>query len=640
MRANTAFHAFVIIYLLLQATSFASVPVPAWSTYLGGPGDDRLNDVTLAPDGDVLVCGNTTGTLLAGITPTLIGSDDPARLAFHGGFIAKISPDGQEIRWMRRFGRGVVFLTDVQTDGNFVYATGVATSLAQTDLITPYNGYDKNAPDTVKSEYTGSLTTHTAPDTYRSILIQLNADASAIINASWMGEPTPGRESYGVGDLIGDWYVASDMWRYMKQREAWAFSFMNPYTINRIELMRNGDLVLLIDGGLRWAGGQDSLYRFRAGDISPAGLVWKTVFDAAGNNSDLTTPEHASVLSADMAVDEQGSFIYVTGASNGWTGAEPYWNPFVFKFSLADGSQLWDRTGVVKGGPHGAFNIIQSLVGSLQADSYGQAISLNGNNEPLLGMWADGGNTYLLQDPWLLSGEAANQDGDGFWGFKARTFAPLLGRLNPDGVSGWLRSHRVKPNPNTDPDQNATLFLDVSPVYSQPSEMYAVGWTFGMPEVNAWDASLGKGTIAKLDLADGGTSRLFVDRVAGVEEYMSIIAHPGRKTFTAVGYAISGAPVLNPLQASPAGSEDAYILTFTEEIADNFKIQPSLDGFQLQFTAAAPLNYKVLRSDDLGTADPWANVPGLDVSSSAAGEGISIEIPATEIPGFFRLLAE
>jgi hypothetical protein len=455
-----------------------------------------------------------------------------------------------------------------------------------------------------------------------------------------MGEPIPGRESYGVGDIIGDWYVGSDMWRYIKQREAWFFAAMNPYTINRIQLLGNGDLVLLMDGGLRWAGGQDSLYRFSSGDISPDGLMWKTVFDAAGNNSDLSTPEHASVLSADMAVTGDEQFVYVTGASNGWTGAEPYWNPFIFKFAVSNGTQLWDRSGVTNGGPNGTFNIIQSMVGGNQADSYGQAIAVNSSDEPLVSMWADGGNTFLVMDPWLLSGTAANQDGDGFWGFRGRTFAPLLGRYNPDGVSGWLRSHKVKPNPNTDPDQNATLFLGVAPVYGMPSEMVTVGWTFGMAEVNQWDTALGKGTIAKLDLADGGTTRQFVDRVAGVEEFMSVISHHAKKTFTAVGYSISGAPVLNAFQSSPAGLEDAYLMTFTEEIAENLGLSAVPGGLRLNFTAVVPAVFQLQKSDDLGATDPWAIVPELDATSTAAGEEMSIDIPDTEIPGFFRLLVE
>jgi hypothetical protein len=190
------------------------------------------------------------------------------------------------------------------------------------------------------------------------------------------------------------------------------------------------------------------------------------------------------------------------------------------------------------------------------------------------------------------------------------------------------------------------MFLGIAPVHGHPSEMVTVGWTFGMPEVDPWDAGLGKGTIAKLDLADGGTTRQFVDRVAGVEEFMSVVAHPGQKTFTAVGYALSGAPVLNAFQATPGGLEDAYLLTFTGEIiveggiAHGMSLSPVSGGMRLAFTAAVAGTFQLQRSNDLGETDPWTPVAGLDATASSPGEELSIDIPDTQIPGFFRLLVE
>jgi hypothetical protein len=648
----------ILLIITLLGTGVAVGPVLCgqqlwygWSTYLGGSGDDRINVVKIAPDGDVLVGGNTTSTVLAGLQATLLGADDPARNSMLGGFVAKISPDGQTIRWIRRFGRGVFFLTDVATDGQHLYITGVATALAQPDLIEPFEGYDKSPPLAITSEDTGALVTHPAPNTYRSILLQLTADGSALANATWMGEPTPGREAYGIGDFIGSWYVSSDIWRYLKQREAWFFSGMNPYTINRIEVLANGDLIGLMDGGLRWAGGQDSLYRFAAGDLSGEGLLWKTVFDAAGNNSTLSTPVHSSVLSADLALAPDESVFYVTGGSNGWTGFEPYWNPFIFKFDTATGMQLWARDGVDKGGPFGALNIIQTMVRPNQADSFGQAVTVNSAGEPLLGMWSDGGNTYLTIDPWTLIGEpgtAANQDGDGFWGFKGRTFASVLGRYNPDGFSGWKRSHRIKPNPNTDPDQNATMFLSVAAAHDDPQAIIAAGWTFGMAEVNPWDASTGKGTLAKVRLADSGSTRLFVDRVSGVHEFMSVVADPAGNRYFAGGYAGRDAPIASALQPNHAGGNDGYLMLFAEQrvifgdIAEKVTLERAGESMQIRFRAKLVATYQLESSTNLSTSDTWMPMDGIEETTVVEGQQITFSFPpepSASGPVFYRIKA-
>jgi len=564
---------FCLFIALLQLVSGSPAEI-RWSTYLGGAGDDRIHRVRPASNGDWLIVGNTTSSTLAGMTPTLIGSDDATRNSQFGGFVVRISGDGQEIRWIRRFGRGVVFLTDAIEHQGAIYITGVSTAYGQTELIDPFNGYDKNAPLSIVSEYTGALTTHNAPNTYRSILLHMNGDASAIINGSWMGEATPGRETYGIGDIIGSWYASSDMWRYMRQREGWAFAYMNPYTINRIEAFPNGDLALLMDGGLRWAGGQDSLYRFQAGDISASGLVWKKVFDAAGNNSTVSSPEHSSVMSADLVVSDDGNTVYVSGGSNGWTGGEPYWNPFIFKFSAANGSQQWDRTGVNIGGPYGCFNLIQTSVGSLISDSYGQAITLNDDGEPLLSMWCDGGATVLTREPWDVGQSVTAQDGDGFWGFKSRTFASVFGRLNTDPTQGWIRSHRVKPNPDTDGEENATLFYGIAPVPGEPGHAWYAGFSRGMAEVNAWDDGIGFGTIARINLDASGTERLVVDRFAGVNEFLAIGHRPNSRSYLAGGYGGIGSPLVSPLQATVSGSNDGYLVAFSEDAAGRIAIDP------------------------------------------------------------------
>jgi len=522
--------------------------------------------------------------------------------------------------------------------------TGVSTDFGHAALVDPFSGYDKNPPLSIISEHTGAYTTHDAPNTYRSILLQLNGDASALVNGSWMGEATPGREGQGIGDIIGSWYAASDMWRYMRQREGWAFASMNPFTINRIEAFPNGDLALLMDGGLRWAGGQDSLYRFQAGDISPSGLVWKKVFDAAGNNSTVTSPEHSSVMAADLVVSADGNTVYVSGGSNGWTGAEPYWNPFIFKFDASNGNQLWDRSGIYIGGPYGCFNLIQDRIGSLISDSYGQAITLNDDQEPLVSMWCDGGATVLTREPWQVNLDATSQDGDGFWGFRSRTFASVLGRLNPDPTQGWLRSHRVKPNPSTQGEENATLFYAIAPVPGEPTHAWYAGFSRGMAEVNPWNTGSGFGAIVRVDLATGGTQRLVVDRFPGVNEFLALGHRPGTRSYVAGGYGQSGSPLVNPLQGSVAGGNDGYLVAFSESMPETadpvLLLYPLIDDLSgnliLSFTAGRSGDFFLESNSSLDPAG-WNDVAGASQTAVAPGTPIQFDLGTPSGSLFFRV---
>lgn len=625
-----------------------------WSTYLGGDGDDRIHRVTQADNGDWLIAGNTTSATVAGQTPTLIGRDDPSRTDQFGGFIARLSDDGQTLRWVRRFGYGVVFLTDIHESRNGnLYVAGVATAFAQDDLIEPFNGYDKNPPLTVISEHTGADTAYDAPNTYRSALFLFDADGRNLLDASWMGEPTPGREDHGIGDIIGEWYVDNDMWRYVRQRENWNFTFMNPFTSNRIATFPNGDLLFLIDGGLRWAGGQDTLYRFAPDDLSADALVWKSTFDAAGNNSTLDSPEHASVMSSDIAITPNGDTVYVVGAANGWTGAEPYWNPFVFRFNATNGAQEWTRTPSSEVTAYGAYNMDMLSVGNnrLISDSFGQAVTVNATGELLLSMWTDGGASVLTErHPWTLTGNVGNIDGDGFYGFLGRTFASLMGRLSSDPEDGWQRAHRIKPNPNTDPEDNATLFYDIAGLSGQPTTAYAVGFSHGMPQVNPLHESIGTGVIAKFDLAQTGTTRHYTERIAGVHEFLSIHPSATGGVFMVAGYGNSGAPLKNALQSNAAGPFSGYLMQFadTPHVSAPENIRPSLrvamddSGpsrlLRIEFTTTEPGEHSLEVSSDLGRTDAWQPVPDANHAASAAGESVEFLIEFNPANQFYRIV--
>jgi MYXO-CTERM domain-containing protein len=84
-------------------------PTITWNTYLGGGtrsdggveanNEDRIEDVAIAPNGDVIVTGWTVSSTFpsdAGL-PLATGSRQDA-------FVARFSPDGQTLRWARVFG--------------------------------------------------------------------------------------------------------------------------------------------------------------------------------------------------------------------------------------------------------------------------------------------------------------------------------------------------------------------------------------------------------------------------------------------------------------------------------------------------------------------------------------------------------
>ncbi|MCS7465423.1 S8 family serine peptidase [Stieleria sp. ICT_E10.1] len=77
---------------------FSSDGVPAWSTYLGGPGTDQGLGIALDPTGDAWVTGDT------GSAGWVSGGFDDSHNGGQDAFLAKVTADGQQIPWSTYFG--------------------------------------------------------------------------------------------------------------------------------------------------------------------------------------------------------------------------------------------------------------------------------------------------------------------------------------------------------------------------------------------------------------------------------------------------------------------------------------------------------------------------------------------------------
>jgi hypothetical protein len=102
-----------------------------WATYLGGPNYERAYAVEIAPDGDIVVGGRGGDGLPVGphtAQPTFGGGEEDRSYGAQDGFVCRLSPDGQSLRFCTYFGtRDNRILRDLALDGagNIVVAAGV-----------------------------------------------------------------------------------------------------------------------------------------------------------------------------------------------------------------------------------------------------------------------------------------------------------------------------------------------------------------------------------------------------------------------------------------------------------------------------------------------------------------------------------
>ena len=116
-----------------------------WSTYIGGAlGDDIVNSLTIAPNGDLYIVGNTT----SGDFPTTAGALNPAPIGMRDGFVASMAPNGSAVNFSSYLGTvandrakfiqtnaaGEIFVGG-STRGNYPLSAGVFSSPSDNNLF-------------------------------------------------------------------------------------------------------------------------------------------------------------------------------------------------------------------------------------------------------------------------------------------------------------------------------------------------------------------------------------------------------------------------------------------------------------------------------------------------------------------------
>jgi len=568
---------------------FAVAPVRIWSSHLGGTGEDRLESVAFAPDGTLWVAGNTKTTgAIGGAVPTQVGANRVAAGAESAGFIARITSDGTAVLSVTRFGFGSVYLTDVTADADFVYAAGYATNDFR-PLIPPsaYDRTDLSAAQVfeMKTPSTSANTTNGTWRTlvYRTVLMRLDREATQVLDATYLGEKHPRHNGMnGTVDWgIGDWWDAgwtgrgtdpiatggsgSGMWRYVRGQPM-------------IRFFANGDLLVAADCGLRWSAGVDALYRFPRGNFTAP--VWKTVVNPVGNNSDLVDGVYASAVSGftrlnSIAIDPATQEVYAAGTGNGDTGFEPWYDPFIFKYTQ-NGTQLWGGRNISQTGNYGVYDIEQSLGHSYISDSLAEGIHVGPTGNVFTALWCDGGATILQKHPWT-TGTVTNQDGDSFSGFSGRTQASVTGIMNADGVSGWVRSNRLKPyGPDSTTKRYENVLYDLKSVAGgNTTKAYLVGTAKNVLHIDnaTWGNTTSAGFtrlgfIAGFRYDSGATAREFATHLLGVTELRRIASTGNGRRFATVGYSFASNATVTPgvFQPSYAGADDGFVVVFEEPL--------------------------------------------------------------------------
>lgn len=605
-----------LVGLAAVTISLTAQPSREWATLLGGNARDHAQQAVFTPDGEIYVVGNTTTTgPIAGVTPTKIGNDySPGN---SGAFIARFSANGQLIS-ITTFGQGTVNLTGVAVADDAVFVTGHAT-----DTFAPF--IDADAYDRALSIPVWSIPHNIFQNlSYKCVLIRLPRDLSVVEKATWLGEVRADEPTWGKGVFF---YNTSNVWSLLRDKP-------------RVKFFQNGDLCVLADGGLVYSAGRDYLYRFSPDDFSQP--IWVSEINSVGNNATALTNDHGDMRSHDLEISPTDESIYVVGYASGDTGHEPYKDPYAFKFSPVDGTQLWSRPTSGTAGPYGMWDMKQTAVNpGYISDSTGRAAAVSDSGDPFFAAFTDGGASILVRtDPWTLSGGIDRIDGDGFWGFGGADSATVVG-LAPQSGGDWIRAHGLRPHTGGSAKNRVQGLAEWTGTH-----VYAVGWGPSVPNVNAWPGNTsGNSLIMKLDLAFSGTTREFVSHIPGLNEFEEITTD-GKGRYVAVGFATSTPGYLeNAVQSTHAGDYDGYILVFRDPLPGPQGLPVRImgvavmnDQLHITFESAEAGTYSLESSTDGG--NPWTKDSATPVIASGSGEVHTLVSTISSLRGFRRIVVD
>lgn len=185
---------------------------PVFSTYLGGPGRDEAISVCRAPDGGIVVTGESDSDEIAGSAEQIVGAPwDPSS---RQGFLAEIDPSGVGVRRLGRLRAGRV--RAAATAGSLVL-TGSSSVDDELPIAPPsvYEPYDRYGFVLWLDPSTWAPLGGVYLDRWDDVnlhAIAVGPDGVAWVAGKSLGRPTltlPGAVRPLAGDGSGDAYVAA-----------------------------------------------------------------------------------------------------------------------------------------------------------------------------------------------------------------------------------------------------------------------------------------------------------------------------------------------------------------------------------------------------------------------------------------------
>jgi len=469
-RRRTRAGAVVVLAIGMAFTGsvFAAAPNLVSATYLGSiSSDDLIEGVAIAADGTLYVAGIMgwpVTELPNGVKPVTLGQPmEEAR--YSCGFVARFNKDGTQLLSYLQFASGLARLTTVEVNDNGVYVGGYGTE-GMDPLMATWGGAIQKSSD---AKYTipgvGPRKDPVDPNfeserEHRGvpIVLRLNADLSKV----------------ECGTFLEGW---QSIWHIPRPlgEDAWQPTGLG--------LLSNGDVVAVHDGGY-WnppkPGEKTTPYDFyHQGDyvsrLSPdlSKRLWvKAIYTPPIDKAKVprSKPRGAGILPAnsrlaggtpaphrsDWPYDTLGNTrslrlrvapgdaFYVAGWSPTFTSGEPWWSPFLWKFS-PDGEVAWKAYTFdpMSGGG--------DRLGGLVSDTAVRSVAVDDDGNVLAALIADGGNSCMRADPRdytqptrLIQGGASGFRGRMlFWGTVVRLnkeTRELLGGNTLIGNKRWVQA--------------------------------------------------------------------------------------------------------------------------------------------------------------------------------------------------------
>ncbi|HUU08996.1 MAG TPA: hypothetical protein VM431_00480 [Phycisphaerae bacterium] len=407
---------------LAMATGTAAAETPIkllMAGFWGTAEDDDVQGAAQAPDGTVIIVGNVGAAatdLPGGVVPTVLGNR-VAQPKCGRGFVAHFSADLGRLLHYAELADGIAILTSVQAGAGGVYVSGYAA-----DGLEP-----------LLAGKPGLMTTYPLAAEARLMregkMLEANGltDTDPIAGRPGLGRYgapfvlclTPDLKTVTAGTYLEGWQQVWDKYRSKTIRPRATFrpdTFWQPTALG---LLGSGDLVVCHDGGyFRMLTDKD---REVAGDN--ADLLGRLAFyDGADWVSRLSPdlskrawrqPIHTPAVDAEtvrrikggwplahygsprthrMRLDRQEN-IYLCGWSASYTAKEPWWSPYVWRLSPADGALDWKAYEYdPMSGPDNRMN-------GQVADTAVATLALDGDGNLLASLFADGGNTVIAWSP-------------------------------------------------------------------------------------------------------------------------------------------------------------------------------------------------------------------------------------------------